>query len=508
MLTHRDMLRRSASAYGSRTALVGSDGSALTYAELDRSTDALAAGLLGSGLRPGDRVVWLNDNCLEFLIAYFATAKAGLVFSPMNYWLRPGELAGLVELIEPKALISGRDYAERLEGPDCTGQVRLRVIVGGQRAGWRTWGEVLQTPGSLAGVPNDELALHEVIFTSGTTGAAKGVMRSQRGRIFDSLTSALAFEVRRRENLVFFGPQFHIGGGSVPNQVLIQGGTATIIRFDPERVARAIAEGATYVIGVPAHYNLMFESGLLDNVDASALRGCYVGGSVATTALFQKISEHFPHADMVQGYGSTESGPHTIALRGQDFLEHPGTLGLPVPGTEVRVLGADGSDLGPGEVGELLVRSDSVMDGYFRQPELTKSVLSADGWLHTGDLMSRDADGFFRMAGRAKEMIISGGENIYPKEIEDVLSEHPAVAEVAVIGIPDPVYEERAVALVRRLPSAGPVEARELRDFVRVRLAGFKTPKEVHFVEDFPRTGLGKIAKDELARTWGSVFDA
>jgi fatty-acyl-CoA synthase len=508
MLTHRDILRRSASAYGSRTALVGADNSTLTYDELDRCTDALAAGLLGSGLRPGDRVVWLNDNCLEYLIAYFATAKAGLVLSPMNYWLRVGELAALVALLEPQALIAGRQYADRLEGLNGTGQVRLRVLVDGARPGWRTWDDVLQTPGSLDGVPNDELALHEVIFTSGTTGAAKGVMRSQRGRIVDSLTAALAFEVRRSENLVFFGPQFHIGGASVPNQVLVQGGTATIIRFDPERVAQAIADGATYVIGVPAHYNLMFESGVLEKVDTSALRGCYVGGSVATVALFKKISELFPHADMVQGYGSTESGPHTIALRGRDFLEHPGTLGLPVPGTEVRVAGRDGADLGPGEVGELLVRSDSVMDGYFRRPELTESVLSPDGWLHTGDLMSRDAEGYFRMAGRAKEMIISGGENVYPKEIEDVLSEHPAVAEVAVIGVPDPVYEERVVALVRRLPAAGPVESQELRDFVRVRLAGFKTPKEVRFVDDFPRTGLGKIAKDELARTWGSVFDA
>ena len=508
MLTHRDILRRNASAYGSRTALVGTDGSALTYDELDRCTDALAAGLLGSGLRPGDRVVWLNDNCLEYLIAYFATAKAGLVFSPMNYWLRVGELAGLVALLDPQALIAGREYAERLEGLDGTGHVSLRILVDGTRPGWRTWDEVMQVPGSLAGVSNDELALHEVIFTSGTTGAAKGVMRSQRGRIVDSLTAALAFEVRRSENLVFFGPQFHIGGASVPNQVLVQGGTATIIRFDPERVAQAIGDGATYVIGVPAHYNLMFESGVLEKVDTSSLRGCYVGGSVATMTLFKKISEHFPHADMVQGYGSTESGPHTIALRGRDFLDHPGTLGLPVPGTEVRIAGSDGTDLGPGQVGELLVRSDSVMDGYYRRPELTGSVLSADGWLRTGDLMSRDALGYFRMAGRAKEMIISGGENVYPKEIEDVLSEHPAIAEVAVIGLPDPVYEERVVALVRRLPAAGHVDPQELRDFVRVRLAGFKTPKEVHFVDDFPRTGLGKIAKDELARTWGSVFNA
>jgi acyl-CoA synthetase (AMP-forming)/AMP-acid ligase II len=500
------MLRRSASAYGSRVALVGTDGTRLTYDELNRITDALAAGLIGIGLVPGDRVVWLKDNCLEYLLAYFATAKAGLIFSPMNYWLRPGELTDLITLLEPQALIAGTDYADRLDGLAGTEGVRVRVVVDGARTGWASWEDVLRTPGSLDRVPNDELALHEVIFTSGTTGAAKGVMRSQRKRIVDSLTSALAFEVRRSENLLFFGPQFHIGGASVPNQVLIQGGRATIVRFDPERIAQAISDGATYVIGVPAHYNLLFESGFLDQVDTRSMRGCYVGGSVAAPALFAAIRDHFPHADLVQGYGSTESGPHTIALRGREFLDHPGTLGLPVPGNEVRVVDRAGTDLGPGEVGELLVRSDSVMDGYFRRPEQTGDVLSADGWLHTGDLVDRDGNGYFRLVGRAKEIIISGGENIYPKEIEDVLSEHPAVAEAAVIGIPDAIYEERAVALIRRDPASEAVDGEAIRDFVRARLAGFKTPKEVHFVDDFPRTGMGKIAKAELARTWGSVF--
>jgi fatty-acyl-CoA synthase len=194
-----------------------------------------------------------------------------------------------------------------------------------------------------------------------------------------------------------------------------------------------------------------------------------------------------------------------MALRGQEFLDHPGALGLPVPGNEVRVVGPLGEDLGRGEIGELWVRSDTVMDGYLDRPELTASVLDADGWLKTGDLVSQDEAGYFRMAGRAKEMIISGGENIYPKEVEDVLVQHDAVAEVCVIGVPDPVWEERAVAIVR-LSAGQSVEEVELQAFVRARLAGFKTPREVAFVEDFPRTALGKIARDELAKSYGSVF--
>jgi acyl-CoA synthetase (AMP-forming)/AMP-acid ligase II len=506
MLTHRDILRRSATAYGNRTALVGPTGDELSHAELDRMTDALAGSLIGSGLVPGDRVVWLHENCTEYLIAYFATAKAGLAFSPLNYWLRIGEISELVELLQPRALFAGEQFAERFDGMPGTQDVTLRVVVGGARSGWTRWKDALSGPGSIEGVPNDESTLHEIIFTSGTTGAPKGVMRDQRSRIIDTLTAALAFEVRRTEHLVFFGPQFHIGGAAVPNQVLIQGGRASILRFDPERVAQAVAQGATYVIGVPAHYNLMFESGVLEGIDTTQMRGCYVGGSVATEALFRAIREHFPRADLVQGYGSTESGPHTLALRGEDFTMHPGTLGLPVPGTEVRIVDPGGQELGAEQVGELVVRSDSVMSGYFRRPDLTRAVLSDDGWLRTGDLLSRDTEGYFRLAGRAKDMIISGGENVYPKEVEDVLSEHPAVAEVAVIGVPDKTYEEKVIALVRRNLTSTPVEGDELIGFVRARLAGFKTPKQVHFVDDFPRTGVGKIARTELAKTWGSVF--
>jgi fatty-acyl-CoA synthase len=501
------MLRRCASSYGRRVAIVGDAGDEWTYAELDRVTDALACGLAGLGLKPGERVMWLERNCVEYLVAYFATAKAGLVFSPLNYWLRGPELEGLIDLVQPACLMAGGDYMDTLDGLTVPASVRARVGIRERRVGWTPWADVLATAGSIDRVPNDEHAQHEIIFTSGTTGQAKGVCRSQRKRIIDSIMSALAFEVTRNEHMVFFGPQFHVGGGSVPNQALVQGGKATIITFDTERVGRAIADGATYLIGVPAHYNLLFESGALDGVDTSSVRGCYVGGSVATDKLFAGITSHFEGTDLVHGYGSTESGPHTMALRGQEFLDHRGALGLPVPGNEVRVADPLGADVPAGDVGELLVRSDTVMDHYLDRPDLTEAAFHPGGWLRTGDLVAVDQDGYYRLAGRAKEMIISGGENIYPKEIEDVLAEHDAIAEVAVIGIPDPLYEERAVAVVRLRVGQTATED-ELRAFVRARLAGFKTPREVRFIEDFPRTPVGKIAKSELSKAHGSVFSA
>jgi fatty-acyl-CoA synthase len=508
MLTHRSMLRRTASAYGGRTALVGEGGRTYTYRELEAETGRLAEALIGSGLEPGDRVVWLNDNCLEFLIAYFATAKANLLFAPLNYWLRPAELDQLVSLVDPACLMIGPGYLDVADSFGARKTAEVLVCVGGEREGWTSWDDLLSRPGSLAGIDEDENAIHEIVFTSGTTGQAKGVTRSQRARILDSAFAALGFELTRNDHLLFFGPQFHIGGGSVVGQLLIQGGTVGVMTFEAAEAARRIAGGVTYVLGVPAHYNLMFDAGVLDGVDLSKVRGCYLGGSVATRALFEKILATFPNAELVHGYGSTESGPHSLSLRGQDFLDHFGSLGLPIPGSEVKVVGSDGEPVQTGDIGELCVRSEAVMAGYFKRPELTANVLGADGWLKTGDLVRQDEDGYFYLAGRAKELIISGGENVYPKEVEDIIALHDSVAEVAVIGVPDPIYEERVVAVVRAHPGVEPPAATELIAFVRARLAGFKTPKELYWVDDFPRTAMGKILKEDLKRTYGgSVFE-
>ena len=505
MLTHRDMLRASSSAYGSRLAIRTPSG-AISHAELDRLTDAAAQGLLGSGLVPGDRVAWLAMNRPEFFIAYLATAKAGLAFSPLNYWLRPAELAGLIDLIGPRAVIAAGDYRDLLDGLELQRAPQLRIGLDGAAPGWITWDGLLDTPGSLTRVPNDEHALHEIIFTSGTTGQAKGVMRSQRKRILEAMASALAFRINRDDHLVYFGPQFHIGGFSSPNHALHQGGAMGTVVFDPEAAAAVIARGATYLLGVPTHFNLLIESGVLDAVDTSRVTACHVGGAPATRSFFERVSAAFPNVELVQGYGSTESSPNTLAIRGAELFAHPGSVGLPTPGTEVRVLGAEGAAVDVDEVGELHVRSASVMDGYLDRPELTAAVLSEDGWFATGDLVSRDAEGWFSIVGRARDMIITGGENVYPAEVEDVLVGHASVIEAAVLGVPDAVYGERVVALIRVVPGQEAVDPEDVRAWVRERVAGFKTPKQIHVVEDFPRTPVGKIAKFRIVEELGSLL--
>lgn len=511
MLTHRDVLRRCASSYAQRVALVAPDGRALTYEQLDEVTNRVANALLERGIQPGDRMLWIDQNSVEYLVAYYATAKAGLEISAMNYWLRVSELEPQIALIEPAVVVAGPEYLQLARAAVPQDMVRLWVTlndVGGDC--WVPWSALLSGSPQPVDVEISEDTLHEVVFTSGTTGQAKGVTRSQRARILDSMNAALAYKLTRDDHMVWFLPQFHIGGGSVPNQLIVQGGKVTILRkFEPEDAARAVGAGVTYVVGVPAHYNLMFQSGALDGIDTGHVRGCYVGGSVASRRMFEEILLRFPNADLVHGYGSTESGPHTMALRGQDFLEHFGALGLPVPGTEARVVDPKtGTDVGVDEVGELWVWSDSVMAGYLGRSELTEAAFAPGGWLRMGDLVRRDADGYFSLVDRVKDMIITGGENVYPKEVEDVISAVPGVAEVAVIGVPDDVYEERVVAVVRADPGGVAPEADEIISFVRSRLAGYKTPKEVHFVDDFPRTGVGKIAKHDLRGQYGSIFGA
>jgi fatty-acyl-CoA synthase len=509
MLTHRDMLRRSRSAYGDRPALGMVGEPALSYRELDELTGRIASGLLSRGLGPGDRMLWIDQNSVEYLLAYFATAKIGMTISPVNYWLRVREIEPMAALVDPAVVVAGPDYRD--VAADALGDGRdplLVTLAGDAEEGWTRWEELFgedPTAGVDVDVDVDERTVHEIIFTSGTTGQSKGVMRTQRGRILDSFQAALGYELTREDHMLWFLPQFHIGGAAVPNQLLIQGGRVSILRrFDAIPAARAIAEGVTYVVGVPAHYSLMRESGELDGVDTSHVRGCYVGGSAASREVFEGILRQFPNAELVHGYGSTESGPHTMALRGAAFLEHFGALGLPVPGTEVRAVDAEtGADVERGEVGELWVRSDAVMEGYLGREDLTRTAI-VDGWLRTGDLVRQDDDGYFSMVDRAKDMVITGGENVYPREVEDVLASHPAVAEAAVIGVPDEVYEERVVAYVRPEPDAELPDAATLIGFVRERLAGFKTPKELHVVDELPRTGVGKVAKQALRESYSA----
>jgi fatty-acyl-CoA synthase len=509
MLTHGDMLRRVASAFGGRVALSGPQQDDITFRQLDFETTRVAGSLRAAGFGPGNRAIWLDYNSIRYLVTYFSTAKAGLAFSPVNYWLRIGELRHQVELVAPNVVFAGHEFQQRIDEVLGDSIDVLRVATDTPAmANWIAWDDFLvESTAPIRDV--DESMPHEIIFTSGTTGNAKGVVRSQRKRILDSLLGALATGFGGDHHLLWALPQFHIGGAAISNQFLIQGGRVTVLpHFEPELFAAAIKTGVTHLYGVPANYRLLLSSGALDNVDTREVRACGIGGSVSDRSLFEEMLLRFPNAEIVHTYGLTESGPHSLVIRGQAFLDRFGSVGTPVTGTEVRLVDPhSGADVAPGAVGELFLRGEAVMDEYLGRPDLTSAAFDKGGWFRTGDLLREDRDGYYSVVDRVKDMIITGGENVYPSEVEDVIRTHEAVEEVAVVGARDDIYEERVVAFVQLVDNeVVRVSPEELMQWTRERIAGFKSPRELHFVEAFPRTPIGKIAKDELRTRIGSVF--
>ena len=271
-----------------------------------------------------------------------------------------------------------------------------------------------------------------------------------------------------------------------------------------------IKAGATHIAGVPAQYAILFDSGLLDGVDVSRVRSCAIGGNGASPAQFMDIQRAFPNAELSHHYGSTESGIIT-AISGEEFMRRLSSIGRPAPGVEVRIVDDDDQDIPTGEVGEIVIRSDLVMSEYIRREDLTKAAFTTDGYLKMGDLAKRDDEGYLYIVGRKKDMIITGGENVYPKEVEDVISALGFVAEVAVVGAPDPVFEERVVAVVR-VTDLDELDSESMTatilEYVRTRLAGYKAPKNVFFVDDFPRNAMGKIDKVALRDRYETVATA
>lgn len=513
MLNYQELVRTLGKANDSRIAIEDADKS-YTYGEWHRDTTRVAAGFIQHGLQPGDAVVWLSPNCADYLIAYFGTAKAGLRFSPLNFWLRVPELRAALELVRPACIIVHPDYLDKMTEV-CEGmEVDHRFVLADSEAslpmGWRPWDGLFVDTDPDAVFESDENSPHEIIFTSGTTGQVKGVARTQRQRIMEAIVSVMVQPQGRRSFVLRGAPQFHVGGGTGPLQTLLQGGRTRIYKFNPRRAAGHLRDGITQISGVPAQFQLLFESGALDGVDTGKIRYCGIGGNGAAPDQFLQIQKAFPNAQLVHFYGSTESGM-VSSISGDEFHERLSSIGRPAPGVEVRIVDDHGAELRPGEVGEVQVKSEFLMTEYYRRPDLTAEALTDDGFLKMGDLARMDDEGYLYIVGRKKDMIISGGENIYPKEVEDVITTVTDVAEVAIIGVPDPIFEERALGIVKLAGNVVQTEddiRQTITERVREELAGYKAPREVHFVDEFPRNALGKIDKVALRKQYSGALNA
>jgi long-chain acyl-CoA synthetase len=460
-------------------------GRTRTFGELDASTSALAAGLVAElGVRPGDRLAILDRNSDAYLELLVALDKAGGVALPVNWRLTAGEVAAIVGDAEPAAVVVGEELRASAD------QVSCRVL---------GFGELPR--GGEDPHRDREEAITWQLYTSGTTGLPKGAMLTNHNLL--GLMGSLTFEAPEltegTRSLVAM-PLHHIGGCGWAVAVLATGATAVVMReVVPQELLEVIAgQRVTTAFLVPAVLLFLTQVPGVEQADLSAMRNMLYGASPISRDLLLRSVELFG-CRFTQLYGLTETTGAITALRHEDHRgERLLSCGRPMFGSEIRVVDPFGRPVPAGEVGEVVYRGSGLMQGYWRRPEDTAAVVR-DGWFHTGDAGSMDADGFLYIRDRVKDMIVSGGENIYPAELESVLAGHPAVADVAVIGVPDDRWGETVKAIVVRRPGVE-LAAEELIDWSRARLAGYKRPRSVDFTESIPRNPSGKILKRELRR--------
>jgi fatty-acyl-CoA synthase len=451
-----------------------------TYAELDERSERLAAGLLAAGLARGDRVATLTGTSAEHVVVFFACAKAGLILMPLNWRLAEAELAYQVADAEPAVLLHSDEYAA------------FATVLHDRTAGLEELG--LEPHEPFAGPRDDDGLL--LVYTSGTTGRPKGALLTHANCFWTNLSFDLATGVSGDDVVLAVLPQFHCGGWNVQPLLAWWKGAKVVLEpsFDAARALALIAEQrVTTMMGVPANYLFMAQAPGFAASDLSSLRRAVVGGAPMPEALLERWQER--GVEIVQGYGLTEAAPNVLCLPPEDAVRKRGFAGKAYPHVDVGLRDPEtGRRIdGPGE-GELVVRGPNVFAGYWRNAEATEAVLD-DGWLHTGDVALRDDEGYYRIVGRTKDMIISGGENVYPAEIENVLHAHPAVREAAVVGVPDERWGEVCVAFV---VLGGEATEEELLVHCRGSLARYKVPKSVHFVDSLPRNALDKVVKSEL----------
>jgi fatty-acyl-CoA synthase len=491
----------------------------ITYREWNRAANR-TANFLGQrlGVGKGERVAVLAANSVEYLDVWFALGKIGGVLQNLNWRLAARELAPLVADAAPKALIYSGEFASlvnelRAHAPGVQHYVALDRqaaeddVLFGERD-------------RLSDAPPPEVELDwddpwVICYTGGTTGTPKGAVLTHRSIAANSVNTIVSWGLTPDDVAVLDAPLFHTGGLNVFTAPLVHvGGTSLVCkRFDPAQLFDLIRRArVTLYFGVPTMFLMLQQHPDWETADFARLKVVISGGAPCPRAVFEKFWAR--GVDFKTGYGLTEAGPNNFWLPRQDVRAKPGAVGFPLFHVDVKVCRPDGSECAPDEAGELVIRGPHVCAGYWNNPTATAEAIhplpsdpAGPAWLHTGDLARRDADGYYYIVGRLKDMIISGGENVYPAEVEDVIHAHPAVAEAAVIGMPHPKWGEvgRAVVVIR--PGAHLGEA-ELLDFVRGRLAAYKVPRSVVFVSELPKTGANKVDKRLLAEKYGDQSSA
>ncbi len=520
-------LERAASTWPDGDAVVVLEGGhRLTYGQLNARADEFAAGLLSLGLQPGDRIGIWSPNCLEWVITQYAAAKAGLILVNINPAYRKSELEFVLNNVACKALVTASrfkssDYLRMLcelapEIYDCLpGELNaanlpyLTLIIGidpAEISGVLPFGDV-----SLNARESDRTELRSIgaalrpdaaaniQFTSGTTGAPKGATLTHRNILNNGFFVGEAIGTRPGDKICIPVPLYHCFGMCMGNLNCLTHGAAAVYPgrgFGPLATLRAVeAERCTALYGVPTMFIAMLDEPCFADFDLRSLRGGIMAGSPCPTAVMRRVVEHMHMHEVTIAYGMTETSPVSFQSSIDDSLERRvSTVGRIHPHVEVKIVDEHGEIVSRGTPGELCTRGYSVMLGYWQDPVRTAEILDDEGWMHTGDLGVIDQDGYCNIVGRLKDVIIRGGENIYPREIEEFLFKHPKVQAVACFGIPDARFGEELCAWIQ-LRGGVAATSEELREFCNDEIAHYKIPRHILFVEEFPMTVTGKIQK-------------
>ncbi|GAO35114.1 AMP-binding protein [Sulfuricella sp. T08] len=524
-----------AQRFAEREALVSlPQGRRLTYASLSQAVDRLACGLLGLDFGKGDRIgIWATNN-IEWLLLQMATARIGAILVNINPAYRVRELAYALKRSEVQGLFvipsfRSSDYVAMLlelipeldreagAGLECAEFPQLRRVVlydparpgdtARPHAGFTVWQEVLAAAYGILPESLDEIGASldiddpiNIQYTSGTTGFPKAVVLTHHNILNNAYFAAQAMHFTEADRLCVPVPFYHCFGMVLANLLCLSVGACEVIpsdHFDPLAALQAVEqERCTAIHGVPTMFIAELEHPRFGEFDLTSLRTGIMAGAPCPPPLMRRVIGEMHCSEILIGYGETEASPLTHLTSRDDSFEHRiETVGTNLPHQEVKVVHLDsGSTVPTGEVGEICFRGHHVMKGYYGDAEATRKTIDANGWLHSGDLGTMDADGYMRITGRLKEMIIRGGENIYPREIEDFIFTHPKVAQVAVFGIPDEFYGEEVMAWIQ-LRAGQSASEEEMREFCRGNIAHFKIPRWIWFVEEFPTTVTGKLQK-------------
>lgn len=501
-LTIGQVLDRAVERWGDCLGLVSCHQSQrYTWSEVRAAADAVARGLISLGIRPGDRVGLWSTNCSEWVLVHLGCARAGAVLVNVNPAYRTHELAFALQKSRMKVLFlwerdERAEYARILDDARSGQTLNLEHVIffGSDR-----WNELLTASADL---PNsmacDDVA--NIQYTSGTTGMPKGVMLTHRNQVNNGKLLVWGMRFTEQDRLCVPVPLYHCFGCVIGTMAALASGAALVLpnwTFDPRATLQAVqAERATSLYGVPAMY--IAELGLPEfkSYDLSSLRTGMMAGAPCPVEVMKRVMCEMHCPQLTIGYGQTESAPVVTMSSPDDPMElRVSTIGKALPCTEMKIVSVlDGETVPRGEQGEVCARGYMVMKGYDAEPEATARAIDAEGWLHTGDLGLMHEDGYIHLTGRAKDLIIRGGENVYPREVEEFLYTHPKIAEVQVVGIPDERLGEVVVAWIRL--KAGEVSSEEeIRNFCDGKIAYFKVPQHVRFVDQFPMTVTGKIQK-------------